>query len=353
MAENAKSTVSQSVASQSTRKEISSRWKYRYNFCREIGVKFLYGDKLRKVPEKELSIMLGACIENSSNPLVVVLAIMRVLVALTREPFMDRPMYSIRQRMRRTSAKYILARVLYYLASVYADDHDAFVDVIMDILLARKEFANELVNCDEQYDENEFNDDENNDSIKIEFQGNCEDSLDEEDWIDDDESEQELIVIEDEAPEPEAQEGTETEPSVVFLDAAALKEYQNYAIVGTPEQKKRLREMRIILPGPAFRDIDAADPLAWADIIRENFGLNITVEYLGVNALPWLATSIYRSGLSKGDYYIVKYAVYFSQLIPGLRVDCATPGVMELYESEMAMVRMLEGAMHNSKEANS
>lgn len=365
MAENAKYTVSQSAVSQGI-KEFSNRWKYRCSFCREIGVKYLYGEKFHKVPEENLSIMLGACIERYQNPIMVVIAIMRLIYELTQESFLDRPMYSIRHGWRRIRTKFVLMQVLCFLARGCANDHDTFVRVVMDILTAREKvpvweawlhdapvpepqdklpeeiqevpqlnikkasFDELLKALKGMPDDDEFEESEEHE--------NCE----EEKPVPQTQSEME--PPEDNVPIPQV--APQMQSNVVFLDAAALKEYQNYAATGCDELKQKLQGLDIILPGPSFRDIDAWDPLAWAEIVRLNYGLNVRVEYVPSDKLPWLYTPMHKSGLSKGDYYIVKYAVYFSQLIPGLRVDCATPGVMELYEVEMARIRTREGFMH-------
>ena len=377
MAENAKCTVSQSAVSQGIM-EFSNRWKYRCSFCREIGVKYLYGEKLHKVPEENLSIMLGACIERYQNPFMVVIAIMRLIYELTKESFLDRPMYSIRHGWRRIRAKFVLMQVLNFLARGYANDHDTFVRVVMDILTARekvpvweawckpkenenspkddhvKDIANVSGTCNKQDIEDKCNQKQDEEPVQIEFVGICEDDSDCGEWIEDDtcvedtegtqtQTQSEMEPPEDNIPVPQV--APQLQPNVVFLDAAALKECQNNAIMGDAEEKQYLQSLDIILPGPSFRDIDAMDPLAWADIVRKNFGLNVRVEYVPLKKLPWLDTPMHLSGLSKGDYYIVKYAVYFSQLIPNLQVDCATPGVMELYEAEMARIRTRESIL--------
>lgn len=346
MAENVKSMVSLN-----SNKEVSDRWKYRYNFCREIGVKFLYGDKLSKVSESELLIMLGACIEHSANPFVVVMSIMRLIIALTKESFLDRPFYSIRQRMRRTSAKCILVRVLYYLVLAYADDHDECVRAVMDLLTAREEAP--ILGLNKPKREDFFPHVSKPDVVSTDESQN-----DDCGWIADDEASLELKINDSEEDEnpvhSNAEEPVHSTPEdienwfinqpwmrmgEVFLDAAALKEYQNKVITGDNEQREHLQSQEYILPGPSFSDIDAMDPLAWADTVREYFGLNIKVKYVAPNELPWLATTMSQSGLSKRDYYIVKYAVYCSQRNPALVVECAAPGVMELYQFEMSLLR--------------
>lgn len=353
--------VSQSAVSQENN-EFFDRWIYRCNFCREIGVRYLYGEKLREVPEEHLSIMLGACIERYRNPFMVVIAIMRLIYELTKESFLDRPMYSIRHGWRRIRTKFVLMQVLNFLARGYANDHDTFVRVVMDILTAREQIPvwnawNEPSNqgnaCVDsivsvkgegnmQDPEPEVNQNEDENPIQIAYGNAYDDDQSDDEWLDDEEH-SEMVPLEDNVPVVGV--APQMQPNVIFMDAAALKECQNNAIMGCDEEKQYLRSLDIIVPGPSFRDIDAMDPLAWADIVRENFGLNVRVEYVPFDKLPWLETSMRRSGLSKGDYYIVKYAVYFSQLIPNLQVDCATPGVMELYEAEMARVRTREGFM--------
>ena len=119
------------------------------------------------------------------------------------------------------------------------------------------------------------------------------------------------------------------------MDAPALEIYEEYVDGLSQEERNKLHEREVILPGPAVRDLNINNIDAWTEYMRSEYKVNVHVEYVPLEHLPWLETTMAASGLTKGQYYIAKYAVYFARIFPNLQINCGEPGIMRLCEIEL------------------
>lgn len=344
MAENKKCTTPVTVLTNPTDKKARRSWKWREEFCREIGVPFLYGKTIAQVPEKELSVMIGACAEREQYALTMTLAVLQLIHELTVLPRLQRPRRGLREVWRRMRAYYLLAQVVCNMARECRDVVDAFVQRVLGILQPQsqqkpvidaqapanegsKELENKLKELENRLNEQAATQRSLNEQLEAAKKAAnrleamlCEKQQDGAEQIsvaelqDSPQAESEIAVPDEDLP-------------MLVVDLKALERVCDEHYAG-----------EVIVPISVAREKcgNKGNYDAWAQQVSKKYGLFIKIGRVPAKELPNPSVSRQSSGLSANAYLTVKYGLGVAvKEGTDIRVEFDDPDIKNLYMQEL------------------